>query len=92
MIRLNCSMLIEESSRRQPLVEAATELVELSLHDEGCIAYDLYGSLTADDRLIIVETWKDEKSLKKHMESPHFKRLVPKMQELSTMTLEQFNF
>lgn len=85
-------MLIEESERRQPLIEAATELVELSLHDDGCIAYDLYGSLTADDRLMIVETWRDEKSLKAHMASDHFRRLVPRLEELSTMTLEQFNF
>ncbi len=54
MIRLNCSLLIEESSRRKPLIEKATELVELSLHDKGCIAYDLYGSLTAADRFMIV--------------------------------------
>lgn len=85
-------MLIEESDRRQPLIEAATELVELSLHDDGCIAYDLYGSLTADDRLMIVETWRDEKALKAHMASEHFRRLVPRIEELSTMTLEQFNF
>lgn len=92
MIRLNCSLLIEDSSRRKPLVEAATELVALSLHDKGCITYDLYGSLTADDRLMIVETWEDEESLKKHMESEHFKRLVPVLESLGTLTLEKFSF
>lgn len=92
MIRLNCSILIEDSSRRQPLIDAATELVELSLHDEGCITYDLYGSLTATDRLLIVETWKDEAALGRHMASEHFKRLVPVIESLGTMTIESFNF
>lgn len=92
MIRLNCSLLLQESSNRKPLIEAATELVELSLRDKGCIEYDLYGSLTNDDRLMIVETWKSQKDLKEHMASEHFLRLVPKIQSLAEMTLEQFDF
>lgn len=92
MIRLNCSLLVQESSKRQPLIEAATELVELSLRDKGCMEYDLYASLTNDDRLMIVETWKSQKDLKEHMASEHFLRLVPKIQSLAEMTLEQFDF
>ncbi|MCM1520353.1 MAG: antibiotic biosynthesis monooxygenase [Lachnoclostridium sp.] len=92
MIRLNCTLLIEESKNRQPLIDLATELVELSLHDKGCITYDLYGSLTNDDHLMIVETWDNKKSLDAHMKSDHFKRIVPQLQELSTMTLEEFTF
>lgn len=92
MIRLNVSLLIEDSDRRQPLVEAATELVEFSLRDKGCIDYDLYASATANDRLLIYETWKDEESLNAHMASDHFRRLVPRLQELATMTIERFDF
>lgn len=92
MIRLNCTLLIEESQKRKPLVELATELVELSLHDKGCISYDLYGSLTNDDHLMIVETWENKHDLDAHMNSEHFKRIVPQLQELSTMTLEEFKF
>lgn len=92
MIRVNCTMLIEKSENRKPLIEAATELVELSLKDHGCIGYDLYGSLTNDDHLMIVETWKSQRDLNDHMASEHFLRLVPKLESLSTMTLEQFDF
>lgn len=92
MIRVNCTMLIEKSENRKPLIEAATELVELSLKDKGCISYDLYGSLTNDDHLMIVETWKSRRDLNEHMTSEHFLRLVPKLESLSTMTLEQFDF
>ncbi|MDE6218543.1 MAG: antibiotic biosynthesis monooxygenase [Muribaculaceae bacterium] len=92
MIRLNVSLIIEESERRKPLVEAATELVAFSLRDKGCISYDLYGSLTNDDRLMIIETWEDQQALDAHMASDHFKRLSPVLHELSTMTLEKFEF
>lgn len=92
MIRLNVSLLIEDSSRRKPLIDAATELVEFSLKDKGCIGYDLYASTTEDDRFLIYETWESEDALKAHMESEHFKRLVPRLEELSTMTMEKFKF
>lgn len=92
MIRLNCNLLIEKSENRQPLVEAATELVELSLHDKGCVDYDLYGSLTNDDHLLIYETWESQADLEAHMASEHFRRLVPRLEQLTTMTLERFDF
>lgn len=92
MIRLNVSLLIEKSELRKPLVEAATELVEFSLRDKGCIDYDLYASSTEDDRFLIYETWESEEDLKRHMESEHFRRIVPRLEELSTMTLEKFEF
>lgn len=92
MIRLNCTILIEESKNRKPLVEKATELVELSLRDKGCINYDIYGSLTNDDHLLIYETWENEKDLEAHMNSEHFRRIVPQLEELGTLTLEKFTF
>lgn len=92
MIRLNVSLLIEKSENRKPLIEAATELVELSLHDKGCISYDVYGSLTNDNHLLICETWQDRPDLDKHMATEHFKRLVPRLEELSTLTMEIFTF
>ena len=35
MIRLNCFLEIADSALRQKAVDAAVELVELSLHDPG---------------------------------------------------------
>ncbi|MCM1369891.1 MAG: antibiotic biosynthesis monooxygenase [Candidatus Amulumruptor caecigallinarius] len=92
MIRLNCNILIENSNNREALVEKAVELVELSLRDKGCIDYDVFGSLTNDDHLLIYETWENESDLKSHMESDHFKRIVPELEKLGTLTLEKFNF
>lgn len=92
MIRLNVFLLLEEEKNRKPLIDTAVELVELSLRDKGCIAYDIFSSETVDNHLMICETWKTREDLKAHMESDHFKRLVPRLEELSTMTLEEFTF
>ena len=85
-------MIVETSENREKLVEKATELVEFSLRDKGCIDYDLYKSTTNDDRYLIMETWASEEDLKAHMASDHFKRLVTEIEKYSTMTLEKFDF
>ena len=68
------------------------ELVAFSLHDKGVINYDFLQSVTNDDRFMIIETWENEEALKAHSESEHFRRIVPQLKELSTMTLERFDF
>lgn len=92
MIRLNCFLEIADSSLRDKAVKAATELVELSLHDAGCISYEAFASLTADNHIEIIETWQDEASLAAHSAAPHFKRLVPRLEECGTLTLEKYTF
>lgn len=92
MIRLNVFFLLEDVSKKEALKFVATELVEKSLHDKGCIAYDLFESVTIDNHMMICETWASEDDLKAHMVSPHFQELVPKLQKIATMTLERFNF
>lgn len=92
MIQLNCTLIVEKSENVRPLIEQALELVAFSLHDKGCINYDFFQSIANDDRFMIVETWESDEALKAHSESDHFCRIVPKLKELSTMTLERFDF
>lgn len=92
MIRLNVFFLLEDVQKKEALKFVATELVEKSIHDKGCIAYDLFESTTSDNHMMICETWASEEDLKAHMASEHFKDLVPKLQKIATMTLERFDF
>lgn len=91
MIRLNCFIQVEESKRKQVLA-LAKELVAASLNDEGCIAYDIFESSTRRDVMMICETWKDAASLDVHSKSAHFTTLVPQIQNLGSLKLEQFEF
>ena len=91
MIRLNVFIQVNESNRDAAL-KAAKELVEQSLEDRGCVAYDVFESATRSDILMICETWKDADSLAAHEKTRHFVTLVPKLQELGSMKLEKFEF
>ena len=91
MIRLNVFIQVEEKNHAA-VVTAAKELVAASLHDNGCVAYDLFQSATRNDVLMICETWKDAASLAAHESASHFTTLVPKIQELAAMKLEKFEF
>ena len=90
MIRLNCFIRVD-AAKRDALVAAARELVEKSLTDEGCIAYDLFESATRPDVLMICETWRDQAALDAHAASAHFTRLVPLMQSMAELSIEQFD-
>lgn len=92
MIRLNVSLTVETEENRKKLEEISTELIELSLRDNGCIDYDLYKSTTNDDRYFIIETWNTRKDLEKHMDTEHYKRLAPQLQDYSTMSIVELEF
>ncbi len=92
MIRVNCFLEVSEESKLKKAEETAIELVELSLHDKGCVTYEAFTSLTSDNHIQIVETWGDEDALKAHTESEHFKRLVPRLEDCGVLTIEKFTF
>ncbi len=91
MIRLNVFIRVS-AEKRAEVLEVAKELVAASLKDNGCVAYDVFESSTRPDVLMICETWKDEDCLAVHMNAPHFTTMVPKIQELGEMKIEQFPF
>lgn len=91
MIRLNVFVSVAAENRSE-VIALSKELVEASLKDNGCIAYDVFESSTRPEVLMICETWQDEESLKSHMAAEHFTRLVPAIEALAAMKLEQFVF
>lgn len=91
MIRLNVFIQVSESNRAEVL-ETAKALVASSLKDKGCIAYDIFESATRSDVLMICETWENAETLAVHSKAEHFVTLVPKIQALASMKLEQFEF
>lgn len=74
------------------MLAACKELVAKSLNDKGCVAYDIFESGTRPEVMMICETWTDAACLDVHMHAPHFTTLVPKIQSLGKMKLEQFEF
>lgn len=91
MIRLNVFIQVNEANRAKA-IETSKTLVEHSLKDAGCVAYDIFESATRKDVLMICETWTDAASLDAHMKSSHFTTLVPQIESLGSMKIEQFEF
>ena len=52
------------------------KLVDASLTEEGCVAYELYQYKDETVRYVIKEEWRDEDALSSHMESAHYKNFV----------------
>lgn len=92
MIRLNVFIKVNQANKSR-LSAVAKELTQASLNDEGCIAYDIFESLTRQDVMMICETWRDKEALSKHEAAEHFTRLVPQLHALSDeMKTEKFDF
>ena len=91
MIRVNVFVRVDVKDR-DAVVADARKLVEASLNDDGCIAYDIFGSETREDVLMICETWRDDAALAAHEKADHFGTLVPKIQGMAEMKIEKFEF
>ena len=55
----------------------ASELVSKTKKEAGCLAYDLFQDLSCETTLAFLESWEDQAHLDAHMQSEHFKRIVP---------------
>ena len=77
---------------RGTVVEIAKKLKKPPLQNIGCMAYDINESEPRRNTLMICETWKDHEALKAHEQSEHFTSLVPRLEEMSNMKLEKFEF
>lgn len=57
--------------------QSAIQLIEETRKEEGNISYALYEDINNKQILTFIEEWENEEALNKHMNSVHFKRIVP---------------
>lgn len=89
--RVNCQITLKDLSDREKLIALGKEIVEATQSDEGMIKYDMLESITNPGKFIIFETWKDRVVLAKHMEEPHFIKIIPMIQEIAEVSIEVFD-
>ena len=92
MIRLNAFLEVINVEDKTKVLQLAKELVTQSIKEDGCVAYDIFESATRDSVLMFCETWKDAKTLEIHAKSEHFVKLIPELEKLAKLKLEQFTF
>ncbi|MDH0563492.1 putative quinol monooxygenase [Acinetobacter courvalinii] len=60
------------------------ELVEKTRSEAGCIAYDLYHDHKHKGHFVFIEEWINRAALDLHVQSEHFQRLVPQIDQYQT--------
>ena len=55
----------------------ASELIAETKKEDGCLAYDLFQDVSCETTLTFLESWESQAHLDAHMQSEHFKRIVP---------------
>lgn len=53
------------------------ELIKATRLEPGCLAYHLYHDIKQPGHFVFIEEWKDRAALDQHVQSAHFQRLVP---------------
>jgi len=51
-------------------------LVDTSVTESGCIAYEIYQPKNQPNEYVMIEEWQDEVALGQHQNSPHYKHFV----------------
>ena len=70
-----------KAGKREEFTSLYREMVELTRQEEGCITYTL-NSLEGDpDIFAVIEAWRSREDLNAHLESEHFKRIIPQANE-----------
>jgi NAD(P)H dehydrogenase (quinone) len=66
------------------LSQYAHELATETWKESGCISYNIVRSNDVSDRFVIAEEWQSQGHLDAHFQTPHFQKLVPLMDAMST--------
>jgi quinol monooxygenase YgiN len=82
MIKVIAKHFIEEDKIRE-FLESASELVETSRKENGCVSYELYQDINDPGVVTLIEEWKNKTALNEHINSGPFKKIVPELTRFS---------
>ncbi len=72
MLKIIAKCDVKDSDRAK-FLQNATQLVNKSRDDAGCISYELFHDLEKKSIYFFIEEWKSDVHAKYHEESEHFK-------------------
>ena len=72
------------TEKQEEWLKMAKELAQETWKEDGCISYNFVRSKDNSDRFVIVEQWENMTKLEAHFATPHFTKLVPLMDGIST--------
>ncbi|MET8294741.1 putative quinol monooxygenase [Streptomyces sp. NPDC048387] len=57
-------------------------MIEPSLAEEGCLAYQPFTDAARPGRMVIIEEWAGSEALEHHFSLPHFQQVAAVLQEI----------
>ncbi|MCH4891264.1 antibiotic biosynthesis monooxygenase [Acidaminobacter sp. JC074] len=82
MVKVVAEKYIDEN-KLEAFMALAGEMIELTRKEDGCLEYNIFQDENDPRHFSYIESWETREHLEKHFESEHFKRLVPKLGDLS---------
>jgi len=70
------------SGKEAELKKALTGLVAPTRKETGCLNYDLHQSADDSAKFLFHENWTSQAHLDAHLQTPHIKALLPRVDEL----------
>ena len=67
---------------KEAALELLKELIAVTRTEPGNISYQFCEDCNAPDYYAMIEIWETEEALKTHMESEHFRRIIPELGEM----------
>ena len=66
-----------KDEKRTEFVQNATQLIDKSREDAGCISYELFHDVEKPNFYFFIEEWKSPELAKKHSMTEHFVKFMP---------------
>jgi quinol monooxygenase YgiN len=72
MMIIVTAMMHVRTGKKEAFILETKDLISATRKEEGCINYDLLANIEDENALVMLERWKDNDSLKKHLKTDQF--------------------
>ena len=74
--------MFAKPEKREELLDILTSVVAPTRSESACISYHLHVSDTDQNKFVFYENWNSRAELDLHLDMPHLKPLIERMDEL----------
>lgn len=87
MIAVYAKGIVSDDNSKE-FIELATKLIEETRKEAGNVSYELIRGVDSKNLFAFLEKWESQEALKAHMNTKHFKSIVPQIGKLLEGELE----
>ena len=62
-------------------IQQMKSMAQLCVVEPGCLSYEYFQGVTETNQVVLLQEWKDEKSLQAHYQTEHMEEFVSKLGE-----------